>query len=1147
MISFSDKYSKLNPKQKEAVDTIYGPVLVIAWPGSGKTELLAVRIAHILRETDANPSNILCLTFTDNAAKNMRERLVRIIGQDAYRVAIHTFHTFGLEILNRFRYKLEEDEELTPIDEIEASRIFDTLRSGLAWDHPWKKSGRLSLMRDTIRMLKDAGISHDEFDAILSMNEQILNHIWPKIELYSQKIYSLGQKKEEKIEKIRLFSEMREAVGWMLGDFSTHIGLQETLAPVILRGMTEAIDAIESDSDAKPITAWKSMWLDVKKWGWELKERSKQKDSFALATLYREYSTALKERSLIDFSDMILRAIRLIETDDSVRATIAEQYQWVMIDEYQDTNDAQLRLITSIVSESVGSPNLFAVGDDDQSIYKFQGANTRNIRIFHDLYPDTRLIILEMNYRSTSEIIEFSRSLMAGSEQSLSTIFPGIEKSYTSGRGAWREVHLLECATELDELVTVVTDIERLVTEWVPRREIAVITKKNATLETLAKLLFEKHIPVALSKDEDVFEDEVVSLLISMLEYIESIARSADRDDLLITILSYPMWQIHRLTLWELSRSIASARKSEKKIWIEVLRNHSDTTLVRIAHLFMELSLVSRTRRLEDIIDILTGATYLTLPEDYSDEWVRDQFTLEIGDEKSIFVSPLYEYHFSKEKLEIDPTLYARHLTNMRKLIDSVRSYRKQEGRLLLRDFREYIDLIHEYDIRLSSSHMIGDTDAIQCITAHKAKWLEYAHVYAIGLTEKQYKRGKNSGNPLPSNLSLAPERDNDEDIRRLIYTVATRAKDRLTLSYGKIGLTEKSESLISILWGIDRDKWTIIEPLSNISDISLLLEREKQDISSLPYTGEEQAFLTGYIWSSFSLSATALQNFLDVTSGWPTHFIANNILRFPQAKSESASYGTAIHKALEVFFSDYKIHGTYKKDLLFSGFEKKLREDGFEESVEREYLERGRANLEKLYEKIVGQSYHELHLEHRFSDVYLMPVIARDEAIHVSESWEKNPQSLHDSSFAKELWAIRLTWAIDRIEITTEGKLVVTDYKTGGGFDSLEWGSGYEAVKKWKYHLQLCFYAVLFSLSPRWWAYKTREYRLFFVEEDRETWEFYEIIEYIQEGEIERMKLLITKVMEKIRTLDFPDISQYPQTVEGIRMFEEEILNWQV
>jgi hypothetical protein len=118
-----------------------------------------------------------------------------------------------------------------------------------------------------------------------------------------------------------------------------------------------------------------------------------------------------------------------------------------------------------------------------------------------------------------------------------------------------------------------------------------------------------------------------------------------------------------------------------------------------------------------------------------------------------------------------------------------------------------------------------------------------------------------------------------------------------------------------------------------------------------------------------------------------------------------------------------------------------------------------------------------------------------------------------------------------------------VTDYKTGEGFDTLEGGSGYEAVKKWKYRLQLTFYALLFSLSPRWNAWKSREYRLFFIEEDRDTGEFHEVIEYIQESEIERMKALITIVMEKIRNLDFPDIPRYEESAKGIRQFEEDLL----
>lgn len=105
--------------------------------------------------------------------------------------------------------------------------------------------------------------------------------------------------------------------------------------------------------------------------------------------------------------------------------------------------------------------------------------------------------------------------------------------------------------------------------------------------------------------------------------------------------------------------------------------------------------------------------------------------------------------------------------------------------------------LIREYDITLAASVLIGTENAVQCITAHKAKGLEYQHVYAIGLTEKQYKRGKNTSNPLPCNLALAPEKDNDDDIRRLIYTVCTRAKDRLVLTYAEKNLSEKSDSLV--------------------------------------------------------------------------------------------------------------------------------------------------------------------------------------------------------------------------------------------------------------------------------------------------------------------------------------------------------------
>jgi DNA helicase-2/ATP-dependent DNA helicase PcrA len=130
------------------------------------------------------------------------------------------------------------------------------------------------------------------------------------------------------------------------------------------------------------------------------------------------------EGGYIDFADMILRAIELVERDEMVRANLAEQYQFVLIDEFQDTNEAQMRLVRSILSVSTESPNIFAVGDDDQSIYKFQGANIKNLRDFRDTYTDTELIILDTNYRSFTEIVDISRAIVVRQLSEFENLFP---------------------------------------------------------------------------------------------------------------------------------------------------------------------------------------------------------------------------------------------------------------------------------------------------------------------------------------------------------------------------------------------------------------------------------------------------------------------------------------------------------------------------------------------------------------------------------------------------------------------------------------------------------------------------------------------------------------------------------------------------
>lgn len=1114
-MSFESRYHQLNPKQKQAVDTIYWPILVIAGPGSGKTELLSVRIANILRNTDASPNNILCLTFTDNAAKNMRERLRNIIGADAYKVAIHTFHTFGMEILNRYQYKLQEDGELTPIDDITASRIFHSILSSLPWDHPWKKSSLLRTLRSAISDLKSAGITPEDFSAILSINEQILNDICPIIRNSFVTIQSLGRKKEDLLQKMELFAEMGTAIAHTLEQTPKAYKFQDTLATTLLNSIHAVIDS----GDSKELTKWKNTWLEKSSQrDFILKDVEKMKKSRGLLEIYEYYSAELQSQSLIDFSDMILRANRIIESDEIVRANLAEQYQWILIDEYQDTNDAQLALVTNI-ADTIDSPNIFAVGDDDQSIFKFQWASTRNLKIFKEHYPDTELIILDTNYRSHQEIIEFSRDIIQ-SEHRLEQLFPNAHKSFLSHRGTGGSVETYVFDTELEEIDYISREIAQIIekNQGNPQfrlSDIAVITKKNATLELIAKALLAKHIPAELSKDENIFANEVVMLIKNILLYISSLRSGDDRDDLLIDILSHPMWGLHRLELWELSRKIFQAKKPENKTWIEVLRKNSNKKLKIIAHFFIDLSLRSEAIRLEDMIDLITGANALRLSEDYTDESAsREQCSLVFDGEAENFTSPLYEYYFSEEKLRAKPLLYTHHLSNIRKLIESLRTYKNQKPRLTLTDFVEYIHLIDEYEVTLSASSLITSPDAVQCITAHKSKGLEYDTVFAIGMTEKNYTRGMNSGNPFPSNLTLAPEKDNTEDIERLVYTICTRAKNRLILSYAHKNLSEKSESPLSVLSHIS--EWNKIEQKS-IDNCSFLLWNEHKSIIEMPFTGEETQFLESIITGHFSLSATAIQNFLNVADGWPAHYLSNNILRFPQAKSTANIYGTAFHKALEDFFKDYKIRKTFQKDILFRSFQETIESEWLSEATQKELIDRGYQNLENLYPHLIRE-YGEIHLEHRFN-------------------LEGGGTYLSD---------IRLTGAIDRIEITTDQTLIITDYKTGSGFASLdETGSSeYEKIKKWKYNLQLLFYAVLFEEAPRWAPWKKREFRLLFVETDKKTGQYYEVTKFPQQGEIERMKRLIQAVATRIQHLNFPDVSGYSPDISGIRQFEEDLLS---
>ncbi|GAB0174414.1 MAG: hypothetical protein HHAS10_02930 [Candidatus Altimarinota bacterium] len=1122
MTTFEERYKKLNIKQREAVDTIYGPVLVIAGPGSGKTELLSARIANILRITDYLPNNILCLTFTENAARNMRDRLASMIGQDAYKVAIHTFHSFGSEILNRFRYLSKEYNDARPVDPIEASSILDEILEKLSWDNPYKPGFRASdtikEVQGTIDNLKRGGITPSFYKAILEKNRQAIEKISPIIEAYFLQIDALGQKKEEKEKKIKLFEELTNKVQ-ELSVIEKTIGTYERFETILQRSLNEIWELYEGDGSTKFMNSWRDSWtIKNHKNTRDLKETGKLQKQEALISIFEEYQSALKKRGLIDFSDMILESIRLIRENDIVRMSLAEQYQFIMIDEFQDTNDAQMTLINGILGVTE-NPNIFAVGDDDQSIYKFQGANTKNIRDFHDAYSDTRLIILEQNYRSKNEIICESRTVIKSELNNIANIFEGAVKKFEAVRGTEGIVKKHIFRNELEEIAWIIEDIASILKTGVKSNEIAIITKKNKTLELIGKGLLEKNIPINLSKDESIFESDEIHLLINILKFVHSLNGDYRTEDaeLLLSILSHPCFGIHRLTLWSISKNIYHARKESNKSWIENLARHEDGNLRDIANFFRELNFKSQNERLEDIIDFITGANTLPIPDEYDDEGKENLLQIDLfGSGRKNYISPFYNYFFGQLSNHNNPNIiYARHLSNIRVFIEQVRAQKKNKGYLKISDAIHLLSLIEKYNLDIETSHIIGnDKNAINLITVYKAKGLEWKCVYVPCVTRSEYQQGKFGGSPLPKNLPLEAERDNNEDIERLIYTAFTRAKDSLTISYSRENINEKPLEPLPCI-EVESDDWEELTTLP-LPNIITTLEVEKNELFNLPYLGEESDFLRDRIEKIFVMNVTALQNFLNIVDAGPQYFVANSLLRFPQAKSANASYGSAIHKALEDFFTDFMSKKAYNKGILFESFKEYFIKEGFDSQTEADFLERGKTHLESLYEELKKESYGELFLEYDF-------------------------RAAHGGTF---LGDVQITGKIDRIEKKPDDSLIITDYKTGQGFDSFTLkGAEYEKLKQWKYRLQLCFYAVLFEMSPRWRMFEKKTFELFFVEKNRDEDRYHRVIEYIQEGEIERTKKLIIAVMSKIKTLDFPDVKKYPQTIEGIRMFEEDLI----
>ena len=527
-MDFQTRYAKLNANQRQAVDYIHGSLLVIAGPGTGKTELLSMRTAQILRQTDTLPDSILCLTFTESGAANMRQRLRQIIGEDAYKIAIHTFHSFGTEIINQHRQYFFRGADVQPADELMQHQIVTGILEGLDWRNPLsvKNNGEFVYTSELIRVIsefKQSGLTPAELQAITADNQRVIADITADI----QQVFAAKISKKT----IELFAPLAEKIAERIGEGdvtelsrdtassapdstaatakiptnlpSSITPYAQVLALSIAHAAQEAIDA----NSTKSLTAWKNKWCEKNAAGeFVLKDFTAAEKLSAAIDVYETYGNVLAERSLFDYDDMILSVIQACKSHPELRANLQEQYQFIMVDEFQDTNLAQLRLLFDLTGDE-DNPNIMAVGDDDQAIFSFQGADVGNIQRFRQYYHDPKIIVLTDNYRSAADILTAARGVITQGADRLENTIDGLSKQLTahaSGSGA--RVEIQEFTSVSEERAGVARQIAELIKRGERPEYITVIARHHKELIELLPYLYRQNLMVNYERHDDTSE-----------------------------------------------------------------------------------------------------------------------------------------------------------------------------------------------------------------------------------------------------------------------------------------------------------------------------------------------------------------------------------------------------------------------------------------------------------------------------------------------------------------------------------------------------------------------------------------------------------------------------------------------------------------
>ncbi|MBC8045350.1 MAG: ATP-dependent helicase [Fimbriimonadaceae bacterium] len=1003
-IAFDTAYSTLNEGQKNAVDAVEGPVLVIAGPGTGKTQILAVRIGKILEQTDTLPENILCLTYTDAGTIAMRKRLSDFIGPDAYRVHIYTFHAFCNHIIQSHSDYFGK-RELEQISELENVNYIEEILNGLNINHPLKKfKGDLSY--DTKKLQNLFQIMKEEDWSSEKISREIDNYL-----------NDLPNRNEY------IYKRANAKTGVRVGDVKQN---------------------------------------DINK------EKEKMETLRAAANLFPIYENKMTANGRYDYSDMILWVVKAFKENETILRTYQEQYLYFLVDEFQDTNGAQFEILQQLINYWE-VPNVFAVGDDDQSIYEFQGARVKNIMDFYHAYENNiDVVVLTENYRSTQPILDTAKVVIDNNKERLTHLIEGLNKNLISANTE-RKIFFIQPAIEeyenpAQEFAGILMQVEQLQKNNFPLHEIAVIYHRHKQAENLIQLFEKRKIPYNVKKKINILDLPLVENILNFFRYLEMESKFPHKGEhFLFMMMHYPYFGIHPHDI-----AYIAAYLSNKKTGTTWRTTISDIKIL------CEI-------KLKDVDAIIkfekTITHWLTEMHNITLQMLFEKVINESGLLKNIILDSEREW-----LLEVITTLF-----------DHIKTESIKTPRLSITQFLETLHQMEIHSLQLPLNKNISNEHGVNFITAHSAKGLEFESVFMLGSTKDKWERARsnNFNYGLPDTLTNTKDATGIESLRRLFFVAMTRAKQNLHISFSKTKEdgkeAEHTQFIAEVMNGteIKIEEKEIPSSIMIEYAIASLTETEKPKIDLF-----DKQFIQNKI-DGYILSASALNKYLDC----PLKFYFENIIKIPQAKNDSMSFGTAVHYALRKIFERMK-EDPYKQfpqvDIVLKDFEYEMQrnKDSFTEKQFENRILMGRKLLPEYYNQY-------------------------------SNSWNKivvTEFPLRNIVFDH----IPITGVFDKIEFDGNNVNVI-DYKTGSvtyARDKLKAPDDKNPIGG-DYWRQIMFYKILLD------NYKSKNWKMIsgeidFLEKDPAKNQFIKHKFYLEAGEIETVKQQIKETYQNIKDMKF-------------------------